>query len=102
MYEDIQRSIQQDGWKLIRYPKLHFNQLFNLNEDPSELNNLAENPEHAAKVDDLLKLMETAHQLYDDPHPLTAETKESMLFDPSQIERKVDRHQPQWVVDKYF
>ena len=32
------------GWKLIYYPKLNRTQLFNLADDPAELNDLAEAP----------------------------------------------------------
>jgi arylsulfatase A-like enzyme len=36
-FGDVQRMIRTDRWKLIRYPKLNREQLFNLHEDPHEL-----------------------------------------------------------------
>jgi len=101
-YEDIQRSIRQGDWKLIRYPKIHHNQLFNLKDDPNEMNNLASRPEQKAKIAELMTLLSEAQKHFDDPHPLTSDSLESMVFDPSDFVRKVDRHQPQWVIDKYF
>jgi len=101
-YEDIQRAIRIDNWKLIRYPKIHHNQLFNLETDPHELNNLAEAPEHKNKLDALMTALTKAQIEFDDPHPLTADSLESMIFDPSDFVRKVDRHQPEWVIEKYF
>jgi len=47
-FKDAQRMIRIDRWKLIHYPKIHKFQLFDLANDPHELSNLAENPEHAA------------------------------------------------------
>jgi len=101
-YEDIQRAVRVGDWKLIRYPKIHHNQLFNLTEDPHELTNLAEDKSYQSKVEELMKVMQAAQEKYNDPHPLTAAKKESMEFDPSGFVRKVDRHQPEWVVKKYF
>ena len=36
-FGDVQRMIRTDRWKLIRYPKLNREQLFDLREDPNEL-----------------------------------------------------------------
>jgi len=101
-YEDIQRAIRIGDWKLIRYPKSHHNQLFNLKSDPHELTNLAVSDDYSAKVAEMMAALAQAQKDFDDPHPLTAVHKESMDFDPSEIIRKVDRHQPEWVVEKYF
>lgn len=101
-YEDIQRAVRVGDWKLIRYTKIHHNQLFNLAEDPHELNNLAEDKQYEEKLNELWQVMQAAQEKYDDPHPLTSAKKESMVFDPTGFVRKVDRHQPDWVVKKYF
>jgi len=101
-YEDIQRAIRIEEWKLIRYPKTHYNQLFNLKKDPDELWNLANSMEYEDKLNEMMVALEEAQEEFDDPHPLTVEPQVSMFFDPKGIQRKVDKHQPEWVVKKYF
>ena len=44
-------SIWMEEWKLIYYPKLDRTQLFNLADDPAELNDLAESPVRKARLD---------------------------------------------------
>lgn len=44
-YIDLQRMVRQDGYKLILYPKINKALLYNLKEDPEELQDLFENPE---------------------------------------------------------
>jgi len=61
VYKNFQRGIStQDGWKLISYlvdGKKH-TQLFDLNTDPMELNNLAGKTEYKEKVEELGKMMQ--------------------------------------------
>jgi len=101
-YEDLHRAVVEDRWKLIRYPRIHYTQLFDLHADPYELRNLADDPAYAEEQARLMRLLETAQQEAGDPHPLTAETRMPMEFDYSDIVRTPDRHQPEEVVQKYF
>jgi arylsulfatase A-like enzyme len=59
-YTMKQRMIRKDGFKLIAYPKANKVLLFDLEKDPLEINDLANNSEYSAKkkqlFDDLLKL----------------------------------------------
>jgi arylsulfatase A-like enzyme len=70
-YRDGQRAIRGDRWKLIRYPLVDRTQLFDLRSDPHELTNLAEKPEHAAKVRAMTVLLQHEMTRYDDKSPLT-------------------------------
>ena len=101
-YEDKQRAVRDGRWKLIRYPRLHFNQLFDLANDPDELRNLAEDPDYAAELERLTALLEAWHETSGDRHPLLADEKDSMDFDYESVRRSPDEHQPAWVVEKYF
>jgi len=69
-YRDVQRAIRDDRWKLIRYPLVNKTQLFDLQTDPRELTNLAEQPEHAAKVTELWQRLQTEMNHYGDQAPL--------------------------------
>ena len=49
-YRHFQRMIRTERWKLILYPVAREVQLFDLQNDPDERTDLAELPEHAARV----------------------------------------------------
>jgi arylsulfatase A-like enzyme len=57
-YTDTQRMIRTDRWKLILYPKAGQQQLFDLANDPNEMNNLSSQPEHAGRVVELRATLE--------------------------------------------
>ncbi len=72
-YTDVQRSIRDQRWKLIRYPKINFSQLFDLQHDPHEMQNLAEQPRQAGKLKQMMALLEQAQKQYGDTCALTSE-----------------------------
>jgi len=65
-YKDVQRAVRRGDWKLIRYPKVDVTQLFNLRDDPHELENLADRAELAEKVDEMMALLGAEQQRADD------------------------------------
>ena len=69
-YQQGQRSIRDDRWKLIRYPLVDRTQLFDLAADPLELNNLAAQAGQAARISELTALLQKEMQRYDDATPL--------------------------------
>ena len=101
-YEDLQRAVRDERWKLIRYPKLHYTQLFDLQSDPYELRNRADDPAYAHQKERLMGLLEAWQERAGDPHPLTAAEQASMEFDYSTVERVPDEHQPEVIQKKYF
>jgi choline-sulfatase len=53
-YLNTQRMILKDDWKLIFYPKAAKKmRLFNIKNDPAEMNDLIDNPEYATKIKEL-------------------------------------------------
>jgi len=70
-YKDVQRAVRDERWKLIRYPKVKVTQLFDLENDPHEMNNLAEDPAHAAKVNEMMSLLQKWQQKLGDNTPLS-------------------------------
>ncbi len=69
-YRNCQRSVRDDRWKLIRYPLVDKTQLFDLKNDPHELNNLADQPAHAAKLAEMTALLKKEMERYADTAPL--------------------------------
>ena len=69
-YKKVQRAICDERWKLIRYPLIDRTQLFDLKADPQEITNLADKPEHTAKVTELMKLMAEELKKAGDHDPL--------------------------------
>ncbi|SHK00307.1 sulfatase-like hydrolase/transferase [Pseudozobellia thermophila] len=66
-YMNLQRMIRKDGFKLLVYPKIEKVLLFDLENDPEEMHNLADNPEYSEKVETLFAdLMELQKTMDDD------------------------------------
>jgi arylsulfatase A-like enzyme len=66
-YTEKQRMICKDGWKLIYYPAADVYRLYNVVEDPSELNDRAADPECQARLDALRLEMRKLCQSVNDP-----------------------------------
>lgn len=81
-YMNCQRSIRVGNWKLVRYPEVDVTQLFNLQDDPHELTNLATSPEYDGKVKDMMALLARTGPLYGDSCPLTVESPKPADWSP--------------------
>ncbi|MFS4466668.1 sulfatase-like hydrolase/transferase [Maribacter sp. 2210JD10-5] len=66
-YVDYQRMIRKDGYKLLVYPKLKKLLLFDLKNDPEEMNNLAENSAYNEKIANLFSDLVQLQKELDDP-----------------------------------
>ncbi len=66
-YRDVQRSLRDERWKLIRYPKVDRTQLFDLVADPAERTDLADRPEQAARVAAMTAALAAEMKRLDDP-----------------------------------
>ena len=81
-YRTCQRAIRDDRWKLIRYPLVDRTQLFDLSVDPHELTNLADKPEHKAKVAELTALLAKEMAAHADNSPLTVANPQPAEWTP--------------------
>jgi len=93
-YKDCQRAIRDDRWKLIRYPLVDQTQLFDLKQDPHELNNLAAIPKQANKVSELMDSLRNEMLTHADPHPLTVTNPRPAQWSPpppGQVEPKAGK-----------
>lgn len=52
-YIDLQRMVRKDNFKLIYYPKIQKILLFDLKQDPYEMNDLSENRQYESKMNEL-------------------------------------------------
>jgi len=66
-YLKLQRMVVKDGWKLIYYPKVPVYLLYNLNRDPQELHNLAEDPAYKEKLTEMKTELKRIEQSMGDP-----------------------------------
>lgn len=74
-YRHFQRGVRTaDGWKHIQYQVdgVHTEQLFNLNTDPQETQNLVADSTHVAQLNELRELLTTESVYWSDPLDLTA------------------------------
>lgn len=101
-YQKGQRAVVTPRWKLIRYPLVNYTQLFDLKEDPSELTNLADEPQHAERVEKMMQQLARLQKQAGDDAPLTSETPKPLNKDLTGTPRKPDNWQPEWIVEKYF
>ena len=81
-YRNLQRAVSDHRWKLIRYPLINQTQLFDLQTDPQELNNLAAKPEHAPKVAELMGRLARAQLAFGDTVPLAVESPKPAEWSP--------------------
>lgn len=83
-YRDMQRSIRDERWKLIRYPQINKTQLFDLQDDPNEMHNLANDVNQKQRVDDLMHKLQEWQQSMGDKLPLTSENPQPEAWTPPQ------------------
>ncbi|MEM7234431.1 MAG: sulfatase-like hydrolase/transferase, partial [Planctomycetota bacterium] len=101
-FQNVQRAVNDGRWKLHIYPKVNHTLLFDLQNDPHELVNLAEAPEHAEERNRLRKLMENWRKELGDRDPLRVENPDPLKPIYDNAKRNLDRWQPKWIRDKYF
>lgn len=70
-YVDYQRMIRKDGYKLLVYPKISKVLLFDMENDPLEMNDLAENPEYKERVKGMFSGLMGLQKEMQDPLDLT-------------------------------
>jgi arylsulfatase A-like enzyme len=85
-YTDTQRSIRDQHYKLIRYPKINYSQLFDLQADPHELKNLAADPGHARTLRRMMSVLKQTQVQYGDTCPLSCEHPGEFAWSPEKAE----------------
>lgn len=87
-YRNLQRGIRQDQWKLIRYPQIHRNQLFNLETDPQEIHDLSRLPEHKERVAQMTEALAKEQIRFGDKAPLSVSQPARETWSPPRESKK--------------
>ncbi len=93
-YKETQRSIRDDRWKLIRYPLVNKTQLFDLQSDPHEMTDLADKPEHADRIKELLAVLQSHQIQLGDKTPLEVANPADPAWSPDMVIAKPIRRKP--------
>lgn len=101
-YRNTVRAVRTDEWKLIRYPRRDYTQLFNLKNDPLELNNLASDEAYREVLDKMEELLREWQVETNDTCSLTPPEILPMEYDYRKLTRKPDSWQPEYTLKKYF
>jgi len=80
--------VRDQRWKLIRYPLVDQTQLFDLQNDPHELANLAGNPGQAEKIREMTALLQQEMNRYADTFPLQVANPKPAEWTPKTGARK--------------
>jgi len=102
VYRNTVRAVRDSEWKLIRYPQRDYTQLFNLKNDPLEINNLASDQKYRLKVEEMMKLLIKWQKETGDTAVLTAKTILPLDYDPLNFKQTPDKWQPEYTLKKYF
>ena len=101
-YATTQRAVKNHRWKLILYPAINHTQLFDLQNDPYELNNLADDSAHSLVRTRMWSELLTQQQQAGDTVSLRVANPAPMNYDLRNYNRQPDRHQPEYTRRKYF
>ena len=86
-YRKVQRALRDGPWKLIRYPEVNQTQLFNLDNDPHEMSNLADNPAHSGRVREMMSALAADLKAFGDTASLTVENPKPAAWFPPRPRR---------------
>lgn len=86
-YLSVQRAIRDERWKLLRYPQVNVTQLFDLQTDPDETNNLADDPAQRERVAKMLTHLAEVQPAWGDTAPLTVPNPKPAAWSPPANEK---------------
>lgn len=96
------RSMRDEQFKVIYYPKINHVQLFDLKNDPHETLNLAGHPDYQDAKNRLTMALKQWQSDVGDETPLTSAKPKPLYRELTGTPRKPDRWQPKWIIEKYF
>ena len=93
-YREVQRAWRDERWKLIRYPQVNVTQLFDLQNDPDEVKNLAGHPAQKQRVEQMLARLKEAQAKFSDTLPLTVPEPKPARWSPPSPEELAKQKAP--------
>jgi arylsulfatase A-like enzyme len=84
-YTKVQRAVRDDRWKVIAYPQVNKVQLFDLQDDPHEIKDLANDPAFASQRDRMLEVLRQAQAEAADHQALTSDKPQPLEFDFTKV-----------------
>ncbi len=101
-FQDNQRAVSDGRWKLYRYPLINHQLLFDLQADPHELVNRADDPAYAEELSRMYGLMDAYRLKQGDPYPIAVDEPAPHQPQYDNANRTLDKWQPKWIREKYF
>jgi len=101
-FQSEQRAISDGRFKLHVYPKINHRLLFDLEKDPHETTNLADDAEYVEKMNRLMAMLDRWRDRLGDETPVQAENPEPKTIEYRNGDRRLDVWQPAWIRAKYF
>ncbi|MHC5067513.1 MAG: sulfatase-like hydrolase/transferase [Planctomycetota bacterium] len=95
-YKHFQRAIRKDGWKLIVFPQINRQLLFDLNTDPEETTDLSTDPAQAQRIAELRAQLEHELTAAGDPTPLTSANPKDDSYPDLSTAAGVDAYNAKW------
>lgn len=102
VYRNTVRAVRTKKWKLLYYPQRNYTQLFNLEKDPLEINNLAILPKYASLKNEMMTLLIDLHKANNDTASLNPKIILPLEYDYTRLKQIPDAHQPEYTLKKYF
>jgi arylsulfatase A-like enzyme len=102
VYMNSSKAVRTNDWKLILYQQHNYQQLFDLENDPLEINNLAEVPGYQSKMDEMMRLMKEWVVLSGDTSSMTPKIVRPLEFKYETPVRIPDVNEPEYIVNKFF